>query len=84
MKKQLRPPSASSHAREGAGTPRLASKRSYASRRANPHISKKDMEFVVDTIFESMAQALQRGERIVTTAKGGANSSNSGIGIDGA
>ena len=29
-----------------------------------PHISKKDMEFVVDTMFESMAQALQRGERI--------------------
>ena len=29
-----------------------------------PHISKRDMEFVVDTIFESMAQALQRGERI--------------------
>ena len=29
-----------------------------------PQISKKDMEFVVDIIFESMAQALQRGERI--------------------
>ncbi len=29
-----------------------------------PHLSKKDIEFVVDTIFESMAQALQRGERI--------------------
>ncbi len=29
-----------------------------------PHSSKKEIEFVVDTIFESMAQALQRGERI--------------------
>jgi integration host factor beta subunit len=30
----------------------------------NPHISKKDMEIVVNTIFESMAQALKHGERI--------------------
>ena len=29
-----------------------------------PHISKKDTEIVVNTIFESMAQALQSGERI--------------------
>ena len=32
--------------------------------RQTPHSSKKEIEFVVDTIFESMAQALQRGERI--------------------
>jgi integration host factor beta subunit len=29
-----------------------------------PHISKKDTEIVVNTIFESMARALQSGERI--------------------
>ncbi len=29
-----------------------------------PHISKKDMEIVVNTIFDSMAQALKLGERI--------------------
>jgi len=29
-----------------------------------PHISKKDTEIVVNTIFESMARALKRGERI--------------------
>ena len=29
-----------------------------------PHISKKDTEIVVNTIFESMARALQNGERI--------------------
>jgi integration host factor subunit beta len=29
-----------------------------------PHISKKDTEIVVNTIFESMAQALKVGERI--------------------
>ncbi len=29
-----------------------------------PHSSKKEIAFVVDIIFESMAQALQRGERI--------------------
>ncbi len=29
-----------------------------------PHISKKDTEIVVNTIFDSMTQALQRGERI--------------------
>ena len=29
-----------------------------------PHISKKDTEIVVNTIFESMARALQEGERI--------------------
>ena len=29
-----------------------------------PHISKKDTEIVVNTIFESMAQALREGERI--------------------
>ena len=29
-----------------------------------PQISKKDAAVVVDTIFESMAQALRRGERI--------------------
>jgi len=29
-----------------------------------PHISKKDTEIVVNTIFDSMTQALRRGERI--------------------
>jgi integration host factor beta subunit len=29
-----------------------------------PHISKKDTEIVVNTIFDSMTQALKRGERI--------------------
>ncbi len=29
-----------------------------------PHSSKKEIEFVIDTIFGSIAQALQRGERI--------------------
>jgi integration host factor subunit beta len=29
-----------------------------------PHISKKDTEIVVNTIFDSMAQALSKGERI--------------------
>ena len=29
-----------------------------------PHISKKDTEIVVNTIFDSMAQALSQGERI--------------------
>ena len=29
-----------------------------------PHISKKDTEIVVNTIFDSMAQALRQGERI--------------------
>ena len=29
-----------------------------------PHISKKDTEIVVNTIFDSMAQALKSGERI--------------------
>ena len=29
-----------------------------------PHISKKDTEIVVNTIFDSMAHALSRGERI--------------------
>jgi len=29
-----------------------------------PHISKKDTEIVVNTIFDSMAAALQAGERI--------------------
>jgi integration host factor beta subunit len=29
-----------------------------------PHISKKDTEIVVNTIFDSMARALKRGERI--------------------
>jgi integration host factor subunit beta len=29
-----------------------------------PHISKKDTEIVVNTIFDSMAQALKLGERI--------------------
>lgn len=29
-----------------------------------PHISKKDTEIVVNTIFDSMANALQNGERI--------------------
>ncbi len=29
-----------------------------------PHISKRDTEIVVNTIFESMAQALKTGERI--------------------
>ena len=29
-----------------------------------PHISKKDTEIVVNTIFDSMAHALQNGERI--------------------
>ena len=29
-----------------------------------PHISKKDTEIVVNTIFDSMAQALKQGERI--------------------
>jgi integration host factor beta subunit len=29
-----------------------------------PHISKKDTETVVNTIFESMTEALRRGERI--------------------
>ncbi len=29
-----------------------------------PHISKKDTEIVVNTIFDSMANALQTGERI--------------------
>ena len=29
-----------------------------------PHISKKDTEIVVNTIFDSMARALQDGERI--------------------
>jgi integration host factor subunit beta len=33
------------------------------ARRA-PHISKKDVELVVDTLFGSMAQALKRGKRI--------------------
>ncbi len=32
--------------------------------RQTPHSSKKEIEFVVDTIFGSIAQALQRGERI--------------------
>lgn len=31
---------------------------------ATPHISKRDTEIVVNTIFESMAQALKMGERI--------------------
>ena len=31
---------------------------------STPHISKKDTEIVVNTIFESMARALQDGERI--------------------
>ena len=31
---------------------------------STPHISKKDTEIVVNTIFESMARALQGGERI--------------------
>jgi integration host factor beta subunit len=31
---------------------------------ATPHISKRDTEIVVNTIFESMAQALKTGERI--------------------
>jgi len=29
-----------------------------------PHISKKDTEIVVNTIFESMAEALRQGQRI--------------------
>jgi len=29
-----------------------------------PHISKKDTEIVVNTIFESMAEALRHGQRI--------------------
>ena len=29
-----------------------------------PHISKKDMEVVVNTIFDSMIDALREGERI--------------------
>jgi integration host factor subunit beta len=29
-----------------------------------PHISKKDTEIVVNTIFDSMARALRQGERI--------------------
>src|SRR3989304_2203899 len=29
-----------------------------------PHISKKDTEIVVNTIFESMTEALRRGQRI--------------------
>ena len=29
-----------------------------------PHISKKDTEVVVNTIFDSMTEALKRGERI--------------------
>ncbi len=29
-----------------------------------PHVSKEDIEFAVDAIFGSMAQALQRGERV--------------------
>jgi integration host factor beta subunit len=29
-----------------------------------PHISKKDTEIVVNTIFESMAEALKEGQRI--------------------
>ena len=29
-----------------------------------PHISKKDTEIVVNTIFDAMAQALKTGERI--------------------
>ncbi len=29
-----------------------------------PHISKKDTEIVVNTIFDSMTQALKKGERI--------------------
>ena len=29
-----------------------------------PHISKKDTEIVVNTIFESMTDALKKGERI--------------------
>jgi nucleoid DNA-binding protein len=29
-----------------------------------PHISKKDTEIVVNTIFDSMARALKQGERI--------------------
>ena len=29
-----------------------------------PHISKKDTEIVVNTIFDSMASALREGERI--------------------
>jgi integration host factor beta subunit len=29
-----------------------------------PHISKKDTEIVVNTIFDSMTEALKRGERI--------------------
>ncbi|NQZ98964.1 MAG: integration host factor subunit beta, partial [Myxococcales bacterium] len=29
-----------------------------------PHISKKDTEIVVNTIFDSMAHALKGGERI--------------------
>jgi len=29
-----------------------------------PHISKKDTEIVVNTIFDSMTHALKRGERI--------------------
>ena len=29
-----------------------------------PHISKKDTEIVVNTIFDSMARALREGERI--------------------
>jgi integration host factor subunit beta len=29
-----------------------------------PHISKKDTEIVVNTIFDSMARALENGERI--------------------
>ncbi len=32
--------------------------------RQTPHISKKDTEIVVNTIFDSMANALQTGERI--------------------
>ena len=31
---------------------------------STPHISKKDTEIVVNTIFDSMARALQDGERI--------------------
>ena len=29
-----------------------------------PHISKKDTEIVVNTIFDSMTQALKKGERV--------------------
>ncbi len=32
--------------------------------RLTPHISKKDTEVVVNTIFDSMTQALKEGERI--------------------